>query len=702
MMRRMTEIKIVLGIAPDKEPNVEELHPWMILSSDLSNIFHSQSFCFWYYSMDSNLTITQLIKAACYEDYRFNIDYFILCDQPNTLDTQFIHSIITEAEFNNKSIIRHIRPRSILLVRSDKIRTIGKLISGGCFELLNYGTYCDKVENALQRFGQTIHQFDNSNANSNITASSLLQPFHLPQDVHYFPTVTHPGTRPTTPDTIKLTQQICTILSVLENIKSKQSIALYGAGSIAKAVFPFLKERISLVVDRAPEQYNGRFYGIEICSLECISSRLDVFDTILITPAGRESQIRFDLQQFLGVDYKGKTIISFDSDTSNIEHESENIRIPPLPLTCNIPIIQLSGNNPSKNLDKTIERTLTTRAVLYVGYPCNIKCIFCYYTYHQNAQWHSIEECKRDATLYKEVYANNQVDITGGEPTVYPNIQEIVEHCSDIGLRPTLITNTLALSNLEKLKKLQDGGVYDFLCSIHALGETYDFIVDRKGAWDKVIKAISNFGKVNMKWRANCTMTKINMHQFRQIAEFVYLNGARVINFINYNPFYEWSAKMDIDFQACHEEIEPYLREALEFCDDVGLEANVRYYPLCFMKGHEDKAYNYSQLSYDHHEWDFCSWYSDVTQNPATKMNSFYTSLENDKHKLHLFLAQRTKAYGFAKSNVCNECSCRFICDGVTNQYFNRFGDSKLNPYKIQPIIDHLYFIKNQKKVIDQ
>ena len=42
---------------------------------------------------------------------------------------------------------------------------------------------------------------------------------------------------------------------------------------------------------------------------------------------------------------------------------------------------------------------------------------------------------------------------------------------------------------------------------------------------------------------------------------------------------------MNIDFQARHSEIAPYLIEALEICDRVGYEVNVRYFPLCMMNG---------------------------------------------------------------------------------------------------------------------
>ena len=262
---------------------------------------------------------------------------------------------------------------------------------------------------------------------------------------------------------------------------------------------------------------------------------------------------------------------------------------------------------PVIQVERTQKRELTRRAVLYVGFACNIRCKFCYYAYNPTKDWHSLEECKRDAHLFRVKYNNRFVDITGGEPTIYPHFYELLDYCNSIGLIPSLITNVQVLHREDRARAFKEHGVYDFLCSVHALGDTYNELTQTKNGWDMLVKWIDNLNRLDIPWRVNCTMMKTNMTQLRDIAQWVHERGARVINFINFNPFEEWQSKMDIDFQARHSQISPYLIEALEYCDKVGLEANVRYFPFCWMKGHEEKCYNFQQLSYDPHEWDFCS-----------------------------------------------------------------------------------------------
>jgi MoaA/NifB/PqqE/SkfB family radical SAM enzyme len=197
-------------------------------------------------------------------------------------------------------------------------------------------------------------------------------------------------------------------------------------------------------------------------------------------------------------------------------------------------------------------------------------------------------------------------------------------------------------------------------------------------------------------------MTAINRRQLTDIARFAYENGARVINFINYNPFHEWEAKMDIDFQSRHTEITPHLVEALDYCDEVGLEANVRYFPFCRMKGHEDKCYNFSQLSYDHHEWDFSSWYSDKTKNPSEKIPAAVAKLARDDDEgFRNFTARMMREKLFCQSRACRLCALDPICDGFSNQYASRFGMDETLPYDEPAVTDPAHFIRKQKKVVD-
>ena len=346
------------------------------------------------------------------------------------------------------------------------------------------------------------------------------------------------------------------------------------------------------------------------------------------------------------------------------------------------------------------ECSITKRAVLYVGYPCNLRCKFCYYAYKPEKNWHPLDKCIREATIFRGKYDNTHVDITGGEPTIYPHILDLVRYCSRIGMAPTIITNLQALSDEKKVVAFKEAGIEDFLCSVHAWQDKYDKLVAKEGAFEKLKTALGHLQKHKVQIRANCTITRQSMQDLRQIAQFVINNGAKAINFISYNPFYEWENMKEQDFQAPFSEIRPYLIEALEYCDMVGVEANVRYYPFCMAKGHEEKMYNFGQLPWDPGEWDFKSWYNVEFDAPCHKYDdSFYEQHHND-YEAYKAVSKLQKERIYSWYGKCEGCALFNICDGLTHQYMARFGDDELEPYEGEKIEDPRHFIRNRQKFL--
>jgi uncharacterized radical SAM superfamily Fe-S cluster-containing enzyme len=121
-----------------------------------------------------------------------------------------------------------------------------------------------------------------------------------------------------------------------------------------------------------------------------------------------------------------------------------------------------------KSYDKTRNRVITKRAVMWLGQTCNLRCYFCYFlnriddAHHEEHPFMSIEKAKAMCTTFREFYGCTSIDIQGGEPTIYPHILELIRHCRDIGLYPTLITNGLRLAKPGQLEKFQEAGIRDF------------------------------------------------------------------------------------------------------------------------------------------------------------------------------------------------------------------------------------------------
>ncbi len=405
---------------------------------------------------------------------------------------------------------------------------------------------------------------------------------------------------------------------------------------------------------------------------------------------------------------------------------------------------------------KTKDRTITKRGVMWLGQTCNLKCFFCYFREkiddktNPEHEFMSLEKAKKICHTLRYIYGNNAIDIQGGEPTIYPSIYELISYCAEIGLAPTLITNGIVLANEEMCQKFKDAGIKDFLFSIHGLNKTYDYVTGMENGGAKQMKALYNFQKLGIPFRFNLTMTTQTIEHLEEIAEVAIETGARAVNFIAFNPFVDQAntGKRSTANVPKYSEAKKHLTLAIDRLEAEGIECNVRYFPLCMVEErHRKNLYNFQQLSYDHHEWDYNSWtwtdkfrqrsnhpeidkpipillydikeYNEIdfgeTGVPG-KMPHYLKEIDVYEHLLKLFSADIPKdllyrqnaklraevhckyQYGIA----CDRCDAKNICDGFHSDYAEFFGTDEAKEIVLgAKVEDPKYFIKHQEKLVD-
>ncbi len=335
-------------------------------------------------------------------------------------------------------------------------------------------------------------------------------------------------------------------------------------------------------------------------------------------------------------------------------------------------------------------RQLTRRGVLWVGLRCDVRCKFCYdeHLATRDKVWITLEEATQALEKFRYYYHNAFVDFMGGEPTLHPRMVEIVGHAARIGLRPTVITHGMHLANADRAQAYASAGICDFLVSIHGIGDTAASIHGRgMDNFGRQMRALDNLRALGIPFRFNVTMIRDNLTQLEAIAELAGDKGARVVNFLTFNPYFEWAGSPEIDFQARHSEIAPYLARAIDKCTRLGIEANVRYMPPCQLPGREAHVYTGFQLPYDQHEWDYNSWYD--AGHPGTPSPAWYLQAAERQQQRH----------NYVQVPACEGCSVRAICDGFHSQYVARWGGAEAVPYVGVPVTDPRHFISHQEKV---
>ena len=403
----------------------------------------------------------------------------------------------------------------------------------------------------------------------------------------------------------------------------------------------------------------------------------------------------------------------------------------------------------------TRKRVITKRAVMWLGQTCNQRCWFCYFIdaisnpHSPEHAFMTLEKAKAICHVLRTFYDNTSIDIQGGEPTIFPGILDLVHYCREIGLYPTLITNGIALAKPGVLEKYKEAGIRDFLVSLHGLREIHDEVVCKKGAYEKIAAAIDGMREVGIPFRYNCTMSKPVIPILPEIAQHAIDHGARVVNFIHFNPFRDQTGRVTPQGVEQYSVIKPRLTEAIDLLESHGIEANVRYLPLCMVEErHRKNVYNWQQLSYDTHEWDLESWLWTMMGPQMTreghisppfrlgpwarafacgdyrKSRQRYEQnslVEKGKYYLQRRIARLTQAVLGKKTLLrreakirvktdlqyvhgapCQQCAARDICDGFHKDYVTLFGFEEARPIQAPtPITDPLHYIQHQEKIVE-
>lgn len=396
---------------------------------------------------------------------------------------------------------------------------------------------------------------------------------------------------------------------------------------------------------------------------------------------------------------------------------------------------------PPRSYARTRRRTLTRRGLVWLGQTCNLRCTFCYFLdrirdpSHPEHRFMTLEKVKALCDTLVGVYGNNAVDIQGGEPTLHPEIVEIVRHCRAIGLHPTLITNAQRLADPRFVEALAAAGVRDFLVSVQALGAAYDAIVGKPGAHVAQMKALRNLRAAGVPFRFNCVLSKPAVAQLPDLARLAVRTGAHVVNFLAFNPYDDQARGRSAEGVPRYDELRAPLAQALDILAEAGVEGNARYLPLCVLEArHLPQAWNFQQLSYDHHENDFQSWR--WTQRGAQREREAATSrpgslaerwgawpsrlagylrtrlgltaparVRDDEAARRLYREDgRRRAaddLGYRHPPACSGCDLRAVCDGFHRDYAGFFGAGEARPVDLGGAVeDPVRFIREQAKIV--
>lgn len=355
---------------------------------------------------------------------------------------------------------------------------------------------------------------------------------------------------------------------------------------------------------------------------------------------------------------------------------------------------------------------VTERFALHVGYACNARCSFCYYLPEIEA---GTARRFSTATLLRRIdvaarFGKRAVDVTGGEPTIRPDLPRILSRCRDRGLHAvTLITNGMRTSDRPYAEALVSSGLTEGLFSLHGgTAEAHDGLTKRPGSFESLLLSMRNFRDLGMGVRVNTVVTAGNATELSEVFARVEPFRPAEVNVLVFNPA-ESAARLDTADAARTGDLRP-VAEAISSALDswkARFEAvNVRFLPFCLLPRHADAVRTQWQKAHEDHEWDpFLNvWFQKglpaavfsavggaflLGRGPRYRAADPPTLLSKCLSAFRMSLLYR-------HGRACRSCALRRICPGLARDHVARFGFPEVQPMAGAPVTDPLHFVRGQ------
>jgi MoaA/NifB/PqqE/SkfB family radical SAM enzyme len=209
--------------------------------------------------------------------------------------------------------------------------------------------------------------------------------------------------------------------------------------------------------------------------------------------------------------------------------------------------------------------------VIEPSYECNLNCPICF-TYGQENKI-IISEVKKEISKYK----NKIVSISGGEPTLYKDLIEIIKIISERNI-PLLATNGLRLIDYDYVMELKKAGLRHVTFSLNGFSDNAFIKTNGQIFLEEKMKAIENLLKADMKFLLSMLLVRgVNEEEIKSIVDFAAKHSKNIkeVRIRTMSPIGKHPIKQ-----------EPFLAsEILElFCNMVGLHKEEIYRELLLKK----------------------------------------------------------------------------------------------------------------------
>ncbi len=226
------------------------------------------------------------------------------------------------------------------------------------------------------------------------------------------------------------------------------------------------------------------------------------------------------------------------------------------------------------------------QAYLRIGYACNGRCTFCCAQGGWSRPMRKLDELRREIDRMVADMDLESISISGGEPTIHPDILEIIRYCKDKGFRNVhLNSNGREFKTPEVVGRYVDAGMNSVMIAVHGhTREIQEGIHRVKGSFDQIVTGVKNIAAAGLAYRFFTVICKANADHLPDVVRFCHdtFDGFNSMIFC-YPVIKELKGFDKESILIPYSEVRPRIRAAIETGRELGIGVLAQLIPPCLL-----------------------------------------------------------------------------------------------------------------------
>jgi len=170
---------------------------------------------------------------------------------------------------------------------------------------------------------------------------------------------------------------------------------------------------------------------------------------------------------------------------------------------------------------------------------CNLRCLHCFKALDTSPRFLDPGLIDRLLVQFEELDIPVRVVLTGGEPTLHPELERILEGLSHRGLPWSIVTNGIDFSAVAALIEAHAATLEALSFSLDGAGEATHDALRGKGSFRKTVAALVHCRERGLPAQINCVVTPDNRNELDELVRLATTLGCRALGLAHCKPTME-------------------------------------------------------------------------------------------------------------------------------------------------------------------